>query len=108
MRKLFNRFIAGLLLAAFSVFLVPGELVHALYGHEDTRENSCIPGAKTVGAQHVHCSFLSFESPVYTHASVTTCPVSSGHSFAFTAAAPENAGIVFSSHPSLRGPPALV
>jgi hypothetical protein len=107
-RHFINRLFAVLLLASFSAFLVPNELVHALYGHKDTCENSSEHARETVGTQHIHCDFLSFEAPVYTHASASACPVSFDHAFAFAATEEEQGGIIFSFHPSLRGPPAMV
>jgi hypothetical protein len=107
-RQSFNRFIATILLAAFSAYLVPNEFVHALYGHEDTHEAACANDVNAIGVQHIHCDFLSYEASLYTVSSVTTCPVSSEHAFAFISLEAEHAGITFACHPSLRGPPALV
>ncbi|MDQ3110922.1 MAG: hypothetical protein M3R17_13600 [Bacteroidota bacterium] len=108
MRNFFGRFIATILLAAFSAYLVPNELVHALYGHEDTHETACNTNENTVGEQHIHCSFLSYEASLYTASSFTNCPVSFDCAFAFIAPEAVHAGIRFTFCPSLRGPPALV
>jgi hypothetical protein len=81
-RNYFGRFIATILLAAFSAYLVPEELVHACYGHEDTHEASCSTKEHAVGTQHIHCDFLSYEASLYTAASFTSCPVSYDRAFA--------------------------
>jgi hypothetical protein len=107
-RNFFGRFIATILLAAFSAYLVPDELVHALYGHEDTHEIPCSPTEDAVGTQHIHCGFLSYEASLYTASSFTKCPVSFERAFAFIAPEAEHAGVTFTFCPSLRGPPALV
>jgi hypothetical protein len=107
-RNYFSRFIATILLAAFSAYLVPNEFVHALYGHEDTHETACSTEENTVGVQHIHCDFLSYEASLFTVTSTTTCPVSFERVFAFLSPEAEHEGITFTYHPSLRGPPALV
>lgn len=108
MRNYFSRFIATILLAAFSAYLVPNEFVHAFYGHDDTHEAACSATEKTVGVQHIHCDFLSYEADLFTVASSTTCPASFDHVFAFILPEAAHAGITFTYCPSLRGPPALV
>jgi hypothetical protein len=107
-RNFFSRCLATILLAAFSAYLVPNELVHALYGHEDTHETACSSDVNTIGTHHIHCDFLSYEASLYTASSFTTCPVSYEHAFAFISLEAEQAGVTFACHPSLRGPPALV
>ena len=108
MRNYFSRFIATILLAAFSAYLVPNEFVHAFYGHEDTHEAACSPNEKTVGEQHIHCDFLSYEADLFTVASSTQFPASFDHVFAFISLEAEHAGVTFTYRPSLRGPPALI
>ena len=108
MRNFFGRFTALVLLAAFSVYLVPDELVHALYGHEDTHEVACTTNEAAIGTQHIHCSFLSYEAALYTASSITKCPVSFECAFAFITPEAAHAGVTFTFCPSLRGPPALV
>ncbi|MEO5643455.1 MAG: hypothetical protein ABIQ40_11890 [Bacteroidia bacterium] len=108
MRNFFSRCTAILLLAVFSACLVPNEFVHALYGHEDTHENPCSANEQTIGIQHIHCDFLSYEASLYTAASLTICPVSFDRAFQFISAEALHAGITFTYYPSLRGPPASV
>ena len=54
---------AFLLLLIVSLFIVPAELFHELYGHEDT---VCFPHAgKTIESKHHHCDILKYHAPVY-------------------------------------------
>jgi hypothetical protein len=108
MRPQFSKLIASVLLGIFSVFLIPKEFVHALYGHTDTHEIVSVGSDKTIGAHHIHCGFLTYEASLFTIASSTHCPDVSDFSFSFTAIPSEQAGVTFACHPSLRGPPALV
>jgi hypothetical protein len=108
LRSHFTKLIASILLGVFSVFLIPKEFVHALYGHTDTQETVCIGHAKAIGTHHTHCDFLTYEASLFTLASATNCPHSAEHYFAFSIVSSERAGVTFACHPSLRGPPATV
>lgn len=108
MRNYFSRFIATILLAAFSAYLVPSGLVHLLYDHEDTHEHAGSTKESTVDVAHIHCEFLSYEASLFTVTSITTCPASFERAFAFTSPEAEQEEITFTFCPSLRGPPALV
>jgi hypothetical protein len=58
-----NKNTALLLLAVFTVILVPVELIHELYGHEDTR---CAPGtAASLEPHHQHCRILQTDPTVF-------------------------------------------
>lgn len=101
----FTKLIACCLLGVFSVFLIPKEFVHALYGHKDSIEKITITGNHAIGKQHTHCDFLSFEASLFTLANSTHCPTSIELKFAFAIAPAEQNAIVFNHFPSLRGPP---
>ncbi len=107
MRSRFHTLVAAVLVACFSVYLVPNELVHALYGHEDTHHHECeTPGGPSaVSTHHTHCDFLSYEGDLFTAASSTDCPVSSEHAFAFFIAETAHAGNPAAVVHSPRGPP---
>jgi len=104
-RSHFRRFVATFLLAGFSVFLVPKEFVHALYGHTDTQENYSAPGKNAVGTHHIHCSFLTYDASQFISSSIQDFPASNENHFSFVIVAAEQAGISFPNFPSLRGPP---
>jgi hypothetical protein len=106
-RAPFRRFLAGLLLSCFSVFLIPEEFVHALYGHTDTQEQASDSGKNSVGTHHIHCSFLTYEASHFISSSIQNCPAVTENSFSFTSVKEEQQGISFSGFPSLRGPPQL-
>jgi len=65
--KAYNKHIAIFLLAIISAFIVPKELVHAFYEHNDTihsihhSEN----GLPVIENEHQHCEILSFNVPLY-------------------------------------------
>jgi len=104
-RPHFRRLVASILLAGFSVFLIPKEFVHALYGHTDTQEAFLAKGKNAIGKEHIHCSFLTYEASLFLSSSIQNCPAVTENSFSFTTIEAEQAGILFSDFPSLRGPP---
>lgn len=63
----FNKYISVFLLAVISAFIVPKELVHALYDHEDTvhsisHNETGLPEIENI---HQHCDILNFNVPLY-------------------------------------------
>jgi hypothetical protein len=106
-RSQFRRLVATFLLAGFSVFLIPTEFIHALYGHTDTHENFSGSGKNAVSTHHIHCSFLTYEASQFISSSIQSCPAVSEKSFSFAIAEAEQQAISFSGFPSLRGPPQL-
>jgi hypothetical protein len=62
--KKLNKHIALLLLAAFSLLILPKELLHALYEHTDTVDVHFEKGASAqIGNAHEHCDVLQLSSP---------------------------------------------
>ena len=65
--RAYNKHIAIFLLIVISVFIIPKELVHAFYGHNDTvhavshSEN----GLPAIEKEHQHCDILNFNAPLY-------------------------------------------
>lgn len=58
-----KKYISLLLLLIVSLFIVPVELIHDLYGHEDT---VCLPHlGKTIENKHHHCDILTYHAPVF-------------------------------------------
>jgi len=104
-RVSFRRLLASILLTCFSVYLIPEEFVHALYGHTDTQEHFSDTGKNSIGTHHIHCSFLTYEASQFVSSSVQSCPAVIENSFSFIAVVSEQQGISFSGFPSLRGPP---
>ncbi|HTL80604.1 MAG TPA: hypothetical protein VL651_02805 [Bacteroidia bacterium] len=105
MNNRIRTYISALLLACFSVFIIPNELVHALYGHEDTKHKAIAGAARSLSEHHVHCSFLTYEAPSFYFSSQLTIPVSSETAFNFQI---NDARSNFTSTPDysfLRGPP---
>jgi hypothetical protein len=47
-----------------SLFIVPKEYIHDLYGHEDTRDNN--QQQQTLEKAHRHCEILGYNTPHYT------------------------------------------
>jgi hypothetical protein len=63
-----TRPIALFLLFALSVYIVPKEFIHALYGHEDTADHSgtqSINAPHTLSTRHLHCGLLNFETDLF-------------------------------------------
>jgi hypothetical protein len=56
--------IARSLLVLFGLILVPHELIHNFFGHEDTHCHSGVTA--TFEAQHFHCKILQLEAPMFT------------------------------------------
>jgi len=51
--------------AATVVMVVPGELVHLLMGHEDTKDDVHVDGKQSFENIHVHCFILKAQLPEY-------------------------------------------
>ena len=101
-----HKSIAVILLAVFSVYLIPKELVHAMYGHHDTVDVVVDAHAgKAIGKHHLHCDFLFFEASLFTVTSTAACPFAGEHAFAFLLTPVEQPAICPTLFPSLRGPP---
>jgi hypothetical protein len=55
--------ISFFLLLIVSLFIVPVELIHDLYGHEDT---ICFPHSNTtIEKKHHHCDILKYVAPYF-------------------------------------------
>jgi hypothetical protein len=82
----FRSHIARLLLLVFGFILIPNELIHQFYGHDDTH---CNPGKLvSIEEQHTHCAILRLESRVFTAPPlVFILPPVSGTVFFFDSAA---------------------
>jgi len=58
-----KKYISIFLFLIVSLFIIPVELIHNLYGHEDTM---CFPHTgKTIENNHHHCDILKYHAPVY-------------------------------------------
>jgi|WetSurMetagenome_2_1015567.scaffolds.fasta_scaffold353596_1 hypothetical protein len=58
-----KNFLSFLFLLLISVFIVPKEFIHSLYGHEDT---TCFSHqGRTIEAKHQHCEILKYHAPVF-------------------------------------------
>lgn len=58
MKKQFTYFVSAFVLVVFSMYLVPHELVHALYDHHDTEHCDAHEGETAFSPVHIHCDFL--------------------------------------------------
>lgn len=60
-----KKFIALFCLLTLSVFIVPKEFIHSLYGHKDTIDIIFKDHSKHFEKTHIHCSILKLETPLY-------------------------------------------
>ena len=58
MKKRLGNFVSILVLVTFTLYLVPHEIVHVFYDHEDT-EHHAHHGGPEFSTIHVHCDFLN-------------------------------------------------
>lgn len=93
------------LLLIVSLFIVPVELIHDLYGHEDT---VCLPHTgKTIESKHHHCDILKYHAPSFIENSIIKY---SDKLFGFTIKSATEYSYIFSrifSSFLLRGPPTV-
>lgn len=99
---------AVLALLLFAVHLLPQELLHSFFPHNDTED--CIVDSSTVSvsSQHVHCNFEQIEGIGITPEAICFNPVIASHSFSHSqyntaAAVAEQPLCLF-----LRGPPGSI
>ena len=95
-------------LAVFSLYLVPHELVHAFYDHEDTVHHGDEQASAELSPVHVHCDFLQTDITNFLPAEKperAVCSVSIVFAYAEFSAQPCRN---FHSFCESRGPPALV
>jgi hypothetical protein len=60
------RYLTGIWLwAATTVMIVPGDLVHLISGHEDTRDEVHVNGSQSFEKVHIHCFILKAQLPEY-------------------------------------------
>lgn len=100
-----KNYISLFLLLIVSLFIVPVELFHDLYGHEDT---VCLSHTgKTIENKHHHCDILKYHAPSFIENSIITY---SDKPFDFTLKSPTEYSYIFSKVFStflLRGPPTV-
>lgn len=53
-------FVSGLVLIIFMFYMVPHEVVHAFYDHEDTEHAATHNENAELSTIHIHCDFLTF------------------------------------------------
>lgn len=103
-----KRIVASLLLICFSVFIVPNELIHALYDHEDSHHGIAFPhGKNVIDARHVHCAFLTYEGSSFTTHEFVAIPSPSISDLEFILAPATHAGFEKDPLCIFRGPPAV-
>ncbi|MBI3511010.1 MAG: hypothetical protein HY064_10130 [Bacteroidetes bacterium] len=94
------------LLVCFSVFLIPQEFVHALYGHTDTHHAPTGAGEKnTWSKKHIHCSFLTYEGSAFISSDHAAGSFTQNFFFFLPDADFNCPGLIFPSLPAPRGPP---
>lgn len=101
---------AWLAMLLFAVHLLPQELIHELFPHNDTEHEitSVATAGTSVGHAHVHCTFEQIEGESCAAHEFIFTPVIAAHSFAHAALVIRP---VFLTEPSflfLRGPPQLI
>lgn len=100
-----KKHIAFFLLLIVSLIIVPVELFHDLYGHEDT---VCLPhNNKTIESKHHHCDILKYHAPSFIENSSIKY---SDKPFDFTIKSATEYSYIFSRVFStflLRGPPTV-
>ncbi|MCA6361866.1 MAG: hypothetical protein IM638_02425 [Bacteroidetes bacterium] len=94
----------------FAVHLLPQELIHELFPHNDTEHEitAVSKAGTTIGHAHVHCTFEQLEGESCAAHEFIFRPVIAAHSYAHAALV---VSPVFLSEPSflfLRGPPQLI
>lgn len=52
--------VSSFVLAIFLLYMVPHEVVHAFYDHQDTEHCESHTGNSEFSTIHIHCDFLSF------------------------------------------------
>lgn len=106
MSNRFRTYVSSLLLACFSVFIIPNELVHALYGHDDTKHEAVAGASRSIGEQHIHCAFLTYEAPSFYQAADIITPAPAAVKYEFAVAETKSDYTSSSFYSYLRGPPA--
>jgi hypothetical protein len=105
--KNFRRHISLILLAAFSLFLAPKELLHEFANHHDTEDKVCTDACTHhLSKPHQHCEILQLVTPPF-HQALSNFSFASSELLCFLSVE-STSGYHFSGSPFLffRGPPA--
>jgi hypothetical protein len=99
---------AVLALLLFAVHLLPQDLLHSFFPHNDT-EDCVVDNSKiSVSPEHVHCNFAQLEGTGITAGELVFTPVIVSHSFAHSQ---YNTAPAVAEQPLclfLRGPPGII
>ncbi|MGL5892811.1 MAG: hypothetical protein ACRC3B_23155, partial [Bacteroidia bacterium] len=96
---------AVLALLLFTVHLLPQELLHSFFPHNDTEDCVIDNSRVAVGNPHVHCDFSQLEGIAITADEVVCIPVIVSYSFAHPQCKLAPAVVEQPSSLFLRGPP---
>lgn len=107
LRKYMKNQGAVIVLLLFTIHLLPQELLHSLFPHNDTEDCAVVNYKVSVSSEHKHCNFEQLEGTGIAEEELLFTPVISSHSFAHPFYKTAEAVAEQPLNLFLRGPPQI-